>query len=80
MNPMFVAVPYCNILVSVVIETHHTRQNICGKRLLQQYKYFVAKELFQQNQNLWRKIVIPTDQLFVVTSYYDNIKCFVATA
>jgi hypothetical protein len=69
---MFVAVTYCNILVLVVTDTYHSIRNICGERLLRQYKYFVAKELFQQNQNWWHEVVISTVCLFMAKSYCHN--------
>jgi hypothetical protein len=43
--------------------------NICGKRLLQQYKLFVARGLFQQNRNWWRQVVISTSYMFVAGSW-----------
>jgi hypothetical protein len=39
--------------------------NICGERLLRQYKHFVAKGLSQQNRYLLRQVVVTTDKLFV---------------
>jgi hypothetical protein len=69
---MFVAVTYCNIPILVVIDTYHTRQKICGERLLRQYKYFVAKGLFQQNRYWWRQVVVATDKIFVAKGYYNN--------
>jgi hypothetical protein len=41
---------------------------------------FWGERIFQQKWNWWREVVISMDGPFVVTSYYDNIKCFVATA
>jgi hypothetical protein len=71
MNPMFVALTYCNILILVVIHTYRTKQNIYGKSLMRQYKHFVVKGLFQQNQNWWR-LVVTMDKIFVARDYCDN--------
>ena len=39
--------------------------NICGERLLRQYKHFMAKGLSQQNRYLLRQVVVTTDKIFV---------------
>jgi hypothetical protein len=59
-----------------VIDTYHTRQNICGKRILRQYKHFVAKVLFQQNRYWWRQVVVTTEKHFVARGYYNNTNIF----
>jgi hypothetical protein len=58
----------------VVIDNYRTIQNICGERLLRQYKHFVVKGLFQQNQIWWRLVVVvvTTDIIFVARGYCDN--------
>jgi hypothetical protein len=50
----------------------HNGQNICGERLLRQYKYFVARRLFQQNRYSWRQEVVTTDKIFMARGYCDN--------
>jgi hypothetical protein len=32
----------------------------------------VAQELFQQNLQWWRQVVVTTEKIFVVTDYCDN--------
>jgi hypothetical protein len=69
---MFVAVTYCNILILVVIYTYHTRQNICGKGLLLQYKHIVVEVLFQQNQNWWHPVAVTMNRIFEARGYCNN--------